>query len=402
LAGKAGYSGLRGALHTIVAVMLAWSFEAFDFMLFPMLAVPIMAELGFEKVGFGALISFGLLGTMFGGVVSGMLADRVGRRLVLFLSLLVYGLGTLIIAYAWGFEAMVAGRFIVGFGLGAEWSTGMTLISEVVEPRLRGRAVGIAQSGWPLGVLLAIFVVTYFYPVIGWRGCFLIALLPVLLVVYIGLKVPESGVWRSSRGSGLTLVEILRGRLARRTLLALAMNVFAMFSYWMFWSWVPTYLYEVRGLSVVKSAEWLISAQVGAFLGYLVYGFLQDMVGRRAVWSVFTATEAATILLYVWLPLSPPEAVAVGGLLGFFTGYWSGFGALLSELFPTRVRSTALGFVFNVGRAINFVSPIVVAYLSQVYGWSAALALAAVAAFAASMMIWAFPETKGRELTQIE
>lgn len=273
-------------MHTIVVVMLAWSFEAFDFMLFPMLAVPIMAELGFGRVGFGALISFGLLGTMFGGVVSGMLADRVGRRLVLFLSLLVYGLGTLIIAYAWGFEAMVAGRVIVGFGLGAEWSTGMTLISEVVEPRLRGRAVGIAQSGWPLGVLLAIFVVTYFYPVIGWRGCFLIALLPVLLVVYIGLKVPESGVWRSGRGSGLTLVEILRGRLARRTLLALAMNVFAMFSYWMFWSWVPTYLYEVRGLSVIKSAEWLISAQVGAFLGYLVYGYLQDMVGRRAVWSV--------------------------------------------------------------------------------------------------------------------
>ena len=100
MAGKARYSGLKSALHTIVAVMLAWSFEAFDFMLFPMLAVPIMAELGFERVGFGALISFGLLGTMFGGVVSGMLADRVGRRLVLFLSLLVYGLGTLIIAYA--------------------------------------------------------------------------------------------------------------------------------------------------------------------------------------------------------------------------------------------------------------------------------------------------------------
>ena len=161
-------------------------------------------------------------------------------------------------------------------------------------------------------------------------------------------------------------------------------------------------MYEVRGLSVVKSAEWLIFAQVGAFLGYLVYGFLQDMLGRRTVWSVFTATEAAMILLYVWLPLSPQEAVVVGGLLGFFTGYWSGFGALLSEIFPTRVRGTALGFVFNVGRAINFVSPIVVAYLSQVYGWSAALALAAAAAFAASLMIWAFPETKGRELTQID
>jgi len=398
---KRRYYTIKEALNTVVAVMLCWSFEAFDFMLFPMLGVAIMHDISLTKVSFGTLISSGLLGTMVGGIISGVMADRLGRRKVLITLLLVYGLGTLAIALAKDFTTMFLGRFIVGFGLGAEWSTGMTLISEIIRPEMRGRAVGLAQAGWPLGVLMAISMVIYVYPSLGWRGCFLLALVAVVFIAYLMLKVPESELWMEASKktpSKVSLIEILKGELGRKTILALTMNVFAMFSYWMFWSWIPTYLFEARGMSIVKSAKWLVITQVGAWAGYTSYGVLQDHLGRRVSWSLFTCIEALAITLFVLYPLVGSEAILIGIVLGYFTGYWSGFGALLSELFPTYVRNTALGFIFNTGRAINFVSPIIIAWLSDVYGWTAALMAASLSALAASLMVWTFPETKGLEL----
>ena len=388
----------RDLIHSMVAVTLGWAFEAYDFMLFPMLAVPIMGSFGAGKVEFGLMVSLGLLGTMVGGTLTGMLADRLGRKTALALSLIIYGLGTVALALAPSLVVVAPARFVVGFGLGAEWSTGMALISEVAPPDLRGRAVGLVQSGWPLGVLIAIATVRYLYPVLGWRGCFLAAALPVVLVVYIMLRVPESGVWkrRKERG-GVPLAELFRRGTVRTTLTALLMNILAMFSYWMFWTWVPTYLYEVRGLSVVRSAEWLVTTQVGAWLGYVTYGYLQDSIGRRPAWTLFTAAEALAILVYL-SPIPAGHLLWLGLVLGYFTGYWSGFGALLSEVFPTRIRGTALGFIFNAGRAVNFVSPLAIAVLSETYGWTWALSLASAAALGASALVWAFPETRGKVL----
>ncbi|RLE80484.1 MAG: hypothetical protein DRJ36_02175 [Thermoprotei archaeon] len=277
----------------------------------------------------------------------------------------------------------------------------MALISEKVPAKCRGKGVGLAQSGWPVGVMLAILMVMEVYPHIGWRGCFLAAVLPVPLIIFLISRSPESKLWLS-RGretrTKIPLTELFKKPYVKTTLLALLMNVLAMFSYWMFWSWIPTYLYEERGLDVVKSAEWLITTQVGAWLGYISYGYFQDRVGRRPAWAVFTATEALAIFIYLSPGITKDMLLFLGFILGYFTGFWSGFGALLSELFPTRIRSTALGFVFNAGRAINFISPSLVALLSSIYGWNTALSTASIAALLASLIIWAFPETRGKEL----
>ncbi|RLE79971.1 MAG: hypothetical protein DRJ51_06715 [Thermoprotei archaeon] len=388
-------------MMTIVAVMLGWIFEALDFMLLPLLAVPIMGELSLSKMDFSYLISVGLLGTVLGGVLAGMLADKFGRRKVLYSSLLMYSLGTIMLSLSQSFQVASVARLIIGIGLSAEWSTGMALISENVPAKCRGKAVGLAQSGWPVGVMLAILMVMEVYPHIGWRGCFLAAVLPVPLIIFLISRSPESKLWLS-RGretrTKIPLTELFKKPYVKTTLLALLMNVLAMFSYWMFWSWIPTYLYEERGLDVVKSAEWLITTQVGAWLGYISYGYFQDRVGRRPAWAVFTATEALAIFIYLSPGITKDMLLFLGFILGYFTGFWSGFGALLSELFPTRIRSTALGFVFNAGRAINFISPSLVALLSSIYGWNTALSTASIAALLASLIIWAFPETRGKEL----
>ncbi|MCD6368449.1 MAG: MFS transporter, partial [Thermoproteales archaeon] len=383
---------------TAIVVMLGWAFEALDFMLFPLLSIPIMDELYLSRIDFSLLISMGLLGTVIGGIFAGIIADRTGRRKTLFLSLLIYSIGTLTLAFSRDIYTAGLARIIVGLGLSFEWSTGMALVSETSNPKHRGKAVSLAQSGWPIGVLSAIFMVIYLYPIIGWRMCFFSVALtaPIMAPLFLGLE--ESRIWRESKEKGIAhgrIVELFSTSLRGKTLVALTMNVLAMFSYWMFWTWLPTYLYEIHGLSIVKSAEWLVTSQVGAWIGYISYGILQDYIGRRFSWSVFTAMEASMILLYVSPFIRKEHLLYIGFLLGFFTGFWGGFGALLSEIFPTHIRGTALGFIFNTGRAINFVSPTIVAWVSLYYGWEIALSLAAVCSFLISAIIWFFPETRG-------
>ena len=278
-------TSLKGeALHTIVAVMLGWAFEAFDFMLFSMLAIPVMTTLNIDRIAFGLAISVGLIGTVIGGIGSGILADKFGRVKVLMASLLIYGAATIGIALSRTFYELLLFRFIVGLGLGAEWSTGMTLVAEIVPAEKRGFAVGLVQSGWPLGVLIAIADTILIYPIFGWRAAFAAASIPVLLVIYVRSKVPESTLWLQSKDKEkhrISLLYLFSRKLVFRTLIGLAIDVLAMFSYWMFWSWVPVFLAKERGFTVVRSAEWLIITQVGAWLGYISYGYLQDKLGRR-------------------------------------------------------------------------------------------------------------------------
>lgn len=369
-------------------------------MLFSMLALPIMRDLHLNPLQYGAVMSTALLGTVAGGILIGMLADKIGRVKVLALALLIYASAATSMLAAQTYNHLLAAAALIGFGLGSEWSTGMTLISELVPPEKRGLAVGIVQSGWPLGVLAAIADTILVYPAYGWRAAFAAAAAPAIIVLAMTLHIQESPLWLKHRREAPTipLTQLFKKPLIKNVAIALAIDVLAMFSYWLFWSWVPVFLAAEKGLTVVKSAEWLTTTQIGAWLGYISYGYLQDRLGRRPTWTIFLTAEATTIILYTLLPTPPHLLLPLGLLLGYFTGYWSGFGALLSELFPTKIRSTALGFIFNTGRGINFASPLIAAYLSQLYGWAAALSTAAIAAYTAATLVWLFPETKAKTL----
>lgn len=392
----------RKHIYTMLAVLLGWAFEAFDFMLFSMLAIPIMKSLGIERVEFGLAISIGLLGTVVGGMLIAPLADNYGRVKVLLLSLLLYVLATLGIALSYSYHQLLLFRFLIGLGLGSEWSTGMTLVAETIPRQRRGLAIGIVQSGWPLGVLFSIIDTVAIYPLFGWRVAFAIAALPAFLVLFMTTRLNESELWLTKnvekKDSKISILKLFAKPYLPKVLIGLTIDVLAMFSYWMFWSWIPVFLSQERGFTVVKSAEWLASTQIGAFLGYISYGYLQDKLGRRPTWTFFTAVEATMIILYTLFVKEENALLALGFFLGYFTGYWSGFGVILSELFPTEIRSTALGFIFNTGRGINFISPIIVAILSTYWGWSVALSTAALAAYTTSILIWLFPETKAKQL----
>jgi MFS family permease len=180
--------------------------------------------------------------------------------------------------------------------------------------------------------------------------------------------------------------------------------MFVLFAYWGLFTWMPSFLSRPvaqggAGLGIVKSSGWIIPMQIGAFFGYTTFGFLADRFGRRPVFAVFLLCAAALVPIYGQLVRHEVALLALGPLLGFFGhGYFSVFGVMLSELFPTHVRGTAQGFVYNVGRAFSAFAPYTVGALADIYGIASALAITSAFFLVGACAIFLLPETRGQEL----
>lgn len=421
--GRSGVLPLRMALPTVITILFAWMFDATDLMLLIIMIESIAQTLSFDVHTIGAgIISVALLTSGIGGITFGYLADRWGRKKTLWISILTYSIPTFLVAFVHTWVELLLLRLISGFGVGGAWAAGMTLIAETVHPEDRGKAVGIVQCGFPVGFLFAIFLASFAALTPGssvmyanWRIAFILAAIPALILsLIVKVFVPESKIWkfRIHRGSKYSIKDIFVHPTYRRSfLIGLALDTLGMFSYWIFWSWLPTYLYKTYNVGVLRATEnivWLAVSQLGALIGYLSYGYIQDKLGRRIAWTTFTFMEGVLMFVSIYLiaDLIEKQYVSLtvfmlaGFFLGYFTGFWSAFGAILSELFPTEIRSTASGFAFNIGRSINFVSPILVGYLAAIYGWAPALSLGGIVSIAMSAIVWLLPETKGIDLSK--
>lgn len=394
------------ARRAVYSVLLGWIFDAFDAFLITILIIDIANELGFGKIGMGIVIGLTLAGSGIGGFFFGILADKIGRKKSLTLSIFTYSFFTLLTGFVRNLWELMIVRLLTGFGVGGEWATGMTLVTEFSPPDIRGKIVGIIQLGWPIGVILAAIDARFIAPLLGWRGAFYIAALPgIIIALVVLLVVSESPYWHKKlakirRRQTKELLKLLFVKYKREVVLALLLDICAMFSYWLFWSFYVNYLREQVGIELIKSMEYLILSQMGAALGYLLYGYIQDAIGRRKAWIVFINMYGIFIIAYSFLTHDPVLLLIFAFPLGFSTGFWSGFGAILSEIFPTEVRATGTGFCFNMGRTINIVSPIIVAYLATVFpdvGW-AAIGIASITAFLTNAIIWRLPETRGKIL----
>ncbi len=410
---KASWSSLnREAKFTLVAAIGGWLFDSFDVMLISLLAAPIMKSLGFGPDKLALVLSIQLGASALGGIFTGILADYIGRKKALMINILIYALSTGAVFFTNSLGMLLILRFLTGLGLGGEWALSMTLISEKVPASFRGRAVAMGNAGWPLGTLLAALFTYFLFPVVGWRATFAIAAFPALLVLWIRRYVPESQLWLETRKSGrklnqpkankVPIVEIFSRNYIRRTILVFLAILCTMFAYWMFWTWLPTYLVNSRGFTLSKSSLWMIITQVGAFAGYMVNGWVQDKLGRRLAMSVFSIGEAVMIVVFLALVTNSAYIYLIVLLLGFFTGYWASYGSIVTETFPTRIRATGAGVTYNSSRAINLVGPVIVTTVAAATNWNLALAMPAVGALLAGLLIWTLPETKGRNLSMIE
>ena len=395
----------RAQRRSLVAGGLGWMLDAMDVMLYSMVLAHLMRDLAMDKGTAGLLNSLTLLASAVGGLLFGFFADRVGRTRALMVSILVYSLASGACGLSTSILQLAMFRFVLGLGMGGEWTTGAALIAETWPAEHRGKALGLMQSTWAIGEMIAAGVVALVLPSFGWRAVFFVGVLPALVVFWIRRDVPESEIWlRQRQSGGAGSVRLLwRKDLRRNGLLATAMNACAMFGYWGLFTWIPAYLslpveQGGRGLDLMKTTAWLVIMGVGKWLGYALFGFFADSVGRRRSYVTYLLVAAALVPLY-GMAKTPFWLLVLGPFVAFFgTGFFSGFGAIASELFPTEIRATAMGLSYNVGRGISAAAPVVVGLLANRFGLGSAFFLQAAAFLAAALLALALPETRGRQL----
>jgi len=394
----------RGERNSLIAGGLGWMLDAMDVMLYSMVLAHLMGELGMSKSTGGLLAGLTLGASAVGGVMFGFIADRVGRTRALMAAILVYSLASGACGLSQTVVELAICRLILGLGMGGEWTTGAALIAESWPPEHRGKALGLMQSTYAIGEMLAVGVTALVLPHYGWRAVFFVGVLPALLVFWILRSVPESEMWRARGTQQRGSIRLLwRKDIRGPGLLATAMNASAMFGYWGLFTWIPTYLslpvaQGGRGLNLMATTTWLIVMGVGKWLGYALFGFFADSAGRKASYATYLFVAAALVPLY-GMSRTPMWLLILGPPVAFFgTGFFSGYAAIASELFPTEIRATAMGLSYNVGRGISALAPFAVGAIATRYSFTAAFYLLAAAFFLSALLALTLPETKGKHL----
>jgi len=390
--------------RSLVAGGLGWMLDAMDVMLYSMVLAELMVHLGIGKTEAGLLNSLTLAASAVGGMAFGMIADRAGRTRALMASILVYSLASFACGLSQTLTQLAVCRLVLGLGMGGEWTTGAALIAETWPPQHRGKALGLMQSAWAIGEMIAAAVTLVVLPRLGWRAVFFVGVLPALVVFWIRRDVPESPIWLERGGArGASLAPMWRPDIRWKGVVATLMNAFGMFGYWGLFTWIPGYLalpeaQGGRGLGLATSLTWVLIMAPGKWLGYTLFGFSADAIGRRRSYVVYLVVAAALVPVFgstrslAWL-------LVLGPLVGFFgTGFFSGFSAVASELFPTEVRATAMGLTYNIGRGFSALAPFAVGWVATRHSFFAAFLLLAAAFLVAAALALLLPETKGKHL----
>ncbi len=340
-----------------------------------------------------------------GGMIFGWLSDRYGRARALRWSILAFSAVTGLTATARSLPELVFWRALAGLGLGGEWAAGSVLVAETWPAGHRGKAIGLMQSAWAIGYMLAAILAAVVLPGWGWRPLFVLGLLPAAATIWMRRGIAEPPRWRTHAHTITGAVGMLfRPPLRRPVLLVASMCSSVLFGYWGLFTWLPAYLSSPverggAGLTIVQSSGWIIPLQVGAFLGYVSFGFFADRFGRRPAFVTFVLAIAALVPVYGLLGRRTALLLALGPFIGYFGhGYYSVLGAMMAELFPEHIRATAQGFCYNIGRALAGFAPVIGGALSDHWGIGAALGVTSIFFVAGAGFMLLLPETRGREL----
>lgn len=383
----------------------AWASGFFSLMLLSFVLQPLQDAFGLSETGLARLTAIGVGMTGAGGLLFGWLSDRLGRRASLGFAIAAFGLGNVLCGLAPSAAWLLVGRALAGLGVGGTWGGGQALMGETFPPALRGRYGAIAQTGAPVGLGLAAVAGSFLAPVVGWRAVFLVAALP-LLALPLLRWVPESDLWLEHRRRPPVrrpiLAQLVAPDLAGLFTRAFVLTALDMSSYWFAIIWLPRYLQKQRGLSIFGSGWWTLIFVAGSLAGYVSFGWVSDLIGRRKAFALYCAITAAGLAMVTvfWGALAdrPLAGLACMAIAGLGTGSWSCFGPFFSELFPTRVRGAAMSTIMNVTRGVQFVAPLAIAAVAARWGLGGGVALAAGFAVLAGLWVWTLPETAGATL----
>src|SRR6266436_5129656 len=385
---------------------LGWMLDAMDVMLYSLVLVYLVREFSMDTRTAGFLNSLTLVASAIGGFLFGVLADRFGRTRALMASILVYSAASAACGFSHSVPQLAVFRFVLGLGMGGEWTAGAALIAETWRAEHRGKALGLMQSAYAIGEAIAALIVLIVFPRLGWRAVFFVGVLPALLVLWIRRGVPESDIWknRSATQKGNWLNLLREKTILRNGLLATAMNACSMFGYWGLFTWIPGYLSLPvsrggRGLSLVVGTTFYLVLSPGKWLGYASFGFFADAFGRRKPYFTYLLIAAILVPLY-GIIRNPLWLLVLGPFVAFFgTGFFLGYAAIASEIFPGEVRAAAMGLSYNVGRGLSAVAPFAVGAIAARFGFGPAFFLLAAAFLLAALLALLLPETRGCQLT---
>jgi MFS family permease len=396
------------------AACLGWGMEYFDFMLPSLLAGPIMAQYGITPGTFSVAIVVQLIGSALGGLAFGWLGDRFGRRRTLIWSILIYSIATGLVFFAPTFGVFVALRFLTGFGTGGEWAVGFAWLNEAWTPKRRGLSGGLVQSAlWPayaLAILAAQLIP-------DWRYAFLIGVLPALACVWIRAACPESKQWlelqrRKAAGELPAEVASKAGRSAwsqlfmRDSLPIVLVGLVAAFgAQWVPYTattWMPSLLKNDLGFDAGAASTVLYLASAISFVGFILAGYLSDVLGRRRVFLAFSGLQAVTFAVMLVLALSDTglsNFVWLYYFASFFLGYFGIFGVWFGELFPTRIRSLGSAAAYNVGRGLSGAGTLIGGIIATSQGYAIAVGIAVFGAATVVVAAYFLRDRAGRIIT---
>ena len=404
----------REQWRVLVAAKFGWMLDAMDFMLYAMAIGHIQAHFGFSSATAGMLGTVTLVMSGIGGLTFGYVADRFGRTRALMATIAIFSLASLGAATSQTLVQLLLWRALLGLGMGGEWASGAVLVSETWPAALRNKAISIMQSGWALGYILAAILaaVVLGSPAFGdngWRWLFAIGAFPAILTLWIRRNVNEPVTWTARRATAAGAPNpfaVIFGRgLIGRTLRIILLGSAVQFGYWGVFFWLPQFLarsIEEGGAGLgIGSLWWIIPVQLGAYLGYLTFGFIADLIGRRTTFVLFMIGAASMVLLYGQLAQNRPLLMLLGPALGYFgSGYFSMFGSFVAELFPTAVRATGQGTSYNIGRMAGAAAPYTIGALLALPGMGIGSALSITSAFfmLAAVLVFTLPDRSGQPL----
>lgn len=414
---------------------LGWLFDSMDTGLIAFILPVLAKEWGLAPGQMGLIGSIGLIGMALGAVISGTVADRIGRKKVFTITVLLYSIASAFCALSWNYQSLLVFRFLVGFGLGGELPVAATLVSEYAPSRVRGRFIVLLESFWGLGWIAAACIAYFFIPVYGWRMAFLIGALPALYVCLIRLHMPESVRYLLTRGrvdearqivlslekqlhvpsaiftgetepvpvvAKASFRELWKKPFMSRTIMLWLVWFGINFSYYGIFMWLPSLVFQ-QGFTVVKTFEYVLIMTLAQLPGYYCAAWLVDKIGRKYTLSAFLlfsgvasyffghASTAATLMMW-------------GSVMSFFNlGAWGVLYTYTPEQYPTAIRALGSGWAAGFGRFGGMAAPMMVgALLARSFGFASvfymfALVFAAVAVIVLSLGV----ESKQKDLESL-
>jgi MFS family permease len=392
------------ARKALLGSVFGYAMDGFDLLILGFMLRAIASDLGLSQAQSASLVTATLIGAVLGGIGFGMLSDRLGRVRVLTWTILVFALFTGLCAFAQGYWDLLVYRTVAGLGLGGEFGIGMALVAEAWPASKRARASSYVGLGWQAGVLAAALVTPLLLPLIGWRGMFALGVFPALAAYFIRVSLHEPEVFvEKSKGRPKASALHLLVKDRETTKLSLGMVILCSvqnFGYYGVMIWLPNYLSTRFGFALTQSAMWTCVTLAGMALGIFMFGHIADRIGRRPAFLGYMFGAAVMVLIYSRLT-DPMQLLVGGAVMGFFVnGMLGGYGALISELYPTVARATAQNVLFNIGRGVGGFGPVVVGAIAAAYSFETAIALLAALYVLDLAAMWLLiPERRGAQLT---